>query len=99
MLFLLVAAELAAGPTASAAPPPASINPHATELFERDPELSAWAVRIFDSNHDGWLTSFEAQAALDAFREIADVDHDGRVTVREYVEAKRFIGARWALSR
>lgn len=72
----------------------APVNPAAIELFDRDPVLSAWALGSHDINQDGWLTSFEAQAAAEAFRDLADANSDGRVTVREYQEAKRFLVAR-----
>lgn len=75
----------------------APINPHANELFDRDPQLKAWAIRLYDSNRDGWLTLFEAQPALRAFKEIADADRDGRVSTYEYARAKDFIAARWAV--
>jgi len=76
---------------AAAAPP--GLNPAAADLFERDPELKAWAIARFDLNADGWLTSFEAQPALEFFKDIADSNHDGRVTVREYGQAKAIIAA------
>jgi len=75
----------------AAAPP--GMNPNAVDLFERDPELKAWAVARFDLNHDGWLTSFEAQPALNFFKELADSDGNGRITVREYSQAKAIIAA------
>jgi hypothetical protein len=75
----------------------ATVNPNANELFDRDPELKAWALRLFDTNHDGWLTLYEAQPALRAFKEIADADKDGRVTTYEYRRAKEFVTARWAV--
>ena len=84
------------GMAAQAALASAPVNPHANELFDRDPDLKAWALRVYDSNHDGWLTLFEAQPAMDAFKEIADADLDGRVTTYEYARAKEFIAARWA---
>lgn len=71
------------------------LNPHANELFAMDPQLEAWALRLYDRNHDGWLTLYEAQPAFAAFREIADSDRDGRVTTAEYARAKEFIRARW----
>ena len=74
----------------------ATINPNANELFDRDPDLKAWAVRLFDSNRDGWLTLYEAQPAIKAFKEIADADRDGQVTTYEYSRAKEFVAARWA---
>ena len=84
---------LAAQATLASAP----VNPNANELFDRDPELKAWALRLFDTNHDGWLTLYEAQPALAAFKEIADADKDGRVTTYEYQRAKDFVTARWAI--
>lgn len=78
-----------------AGPAPASFNPRANELFDRDAELKAWAVRIYDTNRDGWLTLFEAQPAVAAFKDIADGDRDGRVTTWEYARAKEHIAARW----
>ena len=75
----------------------ATVNPNANELFDRDPELKTWALRLFDANHDGWLTLYEAQPALRAFKEIADADKDGRVTTYEYRRAKEFVTARWAV--
>ena len=76
------------------APEAASLNPAAVELFERDPVLNGWALAAHDRNRDGWLTSYEAGAAAAAFKELADADGEGRVTVRESEEAKRFIVAR-----
>ena len=73
------------------------INPHANELFDRDTQLMAWAIKVYDTNKDGWLTLFEAQPALEAFKEIADADRDGRVTTYEYRRAKEFVAARWAV--
>ena len=75
----------------------ASLNPHANALFDRDPQLKAWALRLYDANHDGWLTLYEAQAAIAMFKEIADADRDGRVTTYEYARAKEFVAARWAI--
>ena len=83
----------APGPSQVAAP----INPHANALFDRDPQLKAWALKLFDGNKDGWLTLYEAQPALAKFKEIADADRDGRVTTQEYARAKDFITARWAV--
>lgn len=90
LLILLVAGTAHAAPLQTA-----SVNPRATELFEREPLLKGWALRIYDRNHDGWLTSFEAQAAADSFRDIADGDRDGRVSVGEYAAALDFIRARY----
>ena len=75
----------------------AAFNPNANELFDRDPALRAWALKLFDTNHDGWLTLYEAQPAIARFKEIADADRDGRVTPYEYARAKEFVAARWAV--
>lgn len=75
----------------------AAFNPHAGELFDRDPELKAWALKLHDANRDGWLTLYEAQPALRMFKEIADADNDGRVTTHEFRRAKEFVAARWAV--
>ncbi|WP_205481270.1 hypothetical protein [Sphingomonas arenae] len=92
MLFLLFAAAAAQAPPAAE---PTSLNPHAVELFERDAVLNAWAVRTFDRNRDGWLTSYEAQPAVKTFKEMADTDRDGRVTVREFEDARSWVEARF----
>ena len=70
------------------------LNPNANALFDRDVALKQWAVRIYDSNRDGWLTLYEAQGALAGFKDLADGDRDGRVTTYEYDRAKEFIAAR-----
>ncbi len=80
---------------AALASAPAITNPHANELFDRDTELRAWALRLYDRNHDGWLTLYEAQPAIRMFEEIADADRDGRVTTYEYARAREFVAARW----
>ncbi|MCY7280082.1 MAG: hypothetical protein LH610_04150 [Sphingomonas bacterium] len=82
---------LAAQAAVSASVP---VNPNANALFDRDPVIRQWAVRMYDSNRDGWLTLYEAQAALAAFRELADGNRDGRVTTYEYDRTKEYIAAR-----
>ena len=72
-----------------------SLNPRALELFDREPVLKAWALRSYDRNHDGWLTLYEAQAAADSFRDVADGNRDGRVSMTEYAAALDFIRARY----
>ena len=89
MLAMMIAL---AGQAAIAASTP--VNTNANALFDRDAILKAWAVRIYDTNHDGWLTLYEAQGALQAFKALADGDRDGRVTTYEYDRAKEFIAAR-----
>ena len=73
------------------------VNPRAIELFERDPALMQWALRMHDSDGDGQLSRAEAQGAADAFRAIADGDGDGQVTPYEYARAVEFIVARYAV--
>jgi hypothetical protein len=95
MLGLIIGLAGQAAIAASVSTPaPAAFNPNANELFDRDAALKAWAVRLFDTNHDGWLTLYEAQSALAAFKDIADGNRDGRVTTYEYDRAKEFIAAR-----
>lgn len=99
MIGLVIA--LAAQASVASAPVPSQagrrFNPHANALFDRDPQLKAWALKLFDANGDGWLTLYEAQPALAMFKAIADADRDGRVTTQEYARAKDFITARWAV--
>lgn len=96
MLGLLASLALAASTAPASLPPTeASLNPRANELLDSNPALKSWAVRIYDTNHDGWLTVYEAQPAVAAFRELADANHDGRVTVREFDAALAFISARY----
>jgi hypothetical protein len=81
-----------AGQSAIAASAP--VNPHAHALIDRDPVLKSWALREHDSNRDGWLTSYEAQGAVAAFKQLADGNRDGRVTTYEFDRAKEYIIAR-----
>ncbi len=71
-----------------------AFNPEAGALFERDPAMNAWAMLLFDRNRDGWLSSFEAQPALTAFKSLADANRDGRVTVSEFKTAKSIVRER-----
>ena len=80
---------------ALAAQDPAAFNPRAIEFIERDPAVQAWALNRFDRNHDGWLTLYEAQLAVEGFREIADANRDGRVSVGEYEGGIAFLKARY----
>lgn len=94
MLGLIIGLVGQAAIAASAPVPVEAVNPNANALFDRDATLKAWALRGYDSNRDGWLTLYEAQPALAAFRQLADGDRDGRVTTYEYDRAKEFIAAR-----
>lgn len=89
MLGMIIAL---AGQAALAAGPP--VNPSANAFLDRDTVIKQWAVRTHDSNRDGWLTLYEAQGALAAFKDLADGDRDGRVTTYEYDRAREFIAAR-----
>ena len=71
------------------------LNPRALEFIEHDAAIKQWAEARFDRNHDGWLTLYEAQDAVDQFREIADENRDGRVTTREYEAGVAFLRARY----
>ena len=74
---------------------PPSLNPRALELLDRDAVVKAWALGHHDDNHDGWLTLYEANQAVDEFKTIADADRDGRVTPREYDGGIDFLKARY----
>jgi hypothetical protein len=63
----------------------------ALELLERDWVLMNWALKFYDANHDILLQPDEAATAADAFRRLADLNHDGRVTPEEYRVAREAI--------
>jgi hypothetical protein len=65
-------------------------NP-ARAIFESDWVLMNWALKFFDRDHDIMLSDGEAQAAAEAFRKMADTNHDGRVTPAEYSAARAAI--------
>lgn len=94
-ILIAMAAGAAELPTVDAIPS-ALRYPQATAFLDRDTSLKAWAVQIYDSNRDGWLTLYEAQPAMAAFKDIADSDGDGRITTTEYRRGIEFITARWA---
>ena len=87
LLLSLAAVPLQAQPT----PASVSASPRAAQLFESDWVLMNWALKFHDSNRDILLEPGEAEAAADAFRKIADADHDGRVTPQEYRAAREAI--------
>jgi hypothetical protein len=86
ILFASAAPALAQASGAGLKPEPAAL-----ELFERDWVLMNWALKYFDANHDILLQPDEAAAAADAFRRLADTNHDGRVTPGEYRAARESI--------
>lgn len=93
MLAALVAAQLAASAPVDDF---RLVNPKAIELFENDRRLMQWAVGNYDSDHNGYLSIFEADKAAQAFKKIADGDNDGQVTPAEYRSAVDFVVARYA---
>ena len=64
-------------------------------MFDGDWVLMNWALKHYDRDDDILLSSAEAQAAADEFRNIADANQDGRVTPQEYRQAREFILARY----
>lgn len=90
LLLLVAAAPLLAQST----PASLTMKPPAQILFERDWVLMNWALKHFDGDHDILLQPQEAQAAAEAFRQMADTNHDGRVTPDEYRAARQEILAR-----
>ncbi len=60
-------------------------------LLERDWVLMNWAHKYFDRNGDMMIEPDEANAAAQAFRKLADTNHDGRVTPQEYEAARALI--------
>jgi hypothetical protein len=88
VLLLLAPAGAAAG---QAMPANLEATPAALELFERDWVLMNWALKYYDADRDILLEPDEAQAAADAFRKLADVNGDGRVTPDEYRAARETI--------
>lgn len=84
----------AAQPAARAGVARPAATPAAVQLFERDWVLMNWALKYFDWNHDMLLETDEARAAAEAFRKLADLNGDGRVTPEEYRTARALILSR-----
>jgi hypothetical protein len=63
----------------------------ALALFQRDWVLMNWALRFFDTDGDIALSPKEAAAAAAAYRKLADVNRDGRITPAEYRIARQYI--------
>lgn len=80
---------------AAAAGRPLQPTPAAVEIFERDWVLMNWALKYYDSDGDILLQPNEAEAAAEAFRKLADVNHDGRITPEEYRAAREMILAKY----
>lgn len=97
---MIIEALLLAGAQASAADSDYKlVNPRAIELFEREPRLMDWALAKFDRDGDGYLSIFEADAAAQEFKSIADGDGDGQVTPAEFQSAMSFIAARYVAAK
>lgn len=75
--------------------PETQARPAALQIFERDWVLMNWALKYFDVNGDMMLEPAEAQAAAERFRQIADTNHDGRITPEEYRAAREHILAQY----
>jgi hypothetical protein len=90
-LILILAASAAAQPQPTAASAPVA----ARAIFEKDWVLMNWALKFYDADRDILLSPGEAQAAAAAFRTMADINRDGRVTTDEYRAARAFILARY----
>jgi hypothetical protein len=67
----------------------------ARAIFERDWVLMNWALKFYDRDRNVLLSPAEAQAAANAFRAMADTNHDGRVTPQEYRAARAAILTRY----
>ena len=93
--LIIFIASAAATRAAAAQPAPAQPTPAALELFQRDWVLMNWALKYFDADGDIALSLSESAAAAEAFRKIADIDQDGRVTPAEYRAAREAILSRY----
>ena len=91
LMLVALAPPLAAQPKPAALP----VTPAAQQLFERDWVLMNWALKFYDRNGDILLEPAEAAAAAQAFRRLADTNHDGRVTPEEYQAARAELLARY----
>ena len=94
-LLLNLAAAAAADPTIPATQASAPVTPQGRMIFEKDWVLMNWALKFYDADRDIMLEPNEAQSAAAAFRDMADANHDGRVTTDEYSSARAFILARY----
>jgi hypothetical protein len=96
-LLPMVLALAAASPPAAAAERNANAMPGraALALFQQDWVLMNWALRFYDVDGDILLSPAEARPATEAFRKLADVNRDGRVTPAEYRAARQAILSRY----
>jgi hypothetical protein len=93
--MLLLSAATANPPVAAQGPPARlAATPAALDLFEQDWVLMNWALKHYDRNGDILLEPGEAETAAAAFRNLADANRDGRVTVDEYRAARALILSR-----
>jgi len=92
--LLIILTPLAQSSALPAGPRRAASAAHTTAaqaFFQRDWVLMNWALRFFDANGDIALSPKEAAAAAAAFRKLADIDRDGRITPTEYRLARHYI--------
>ncbi len=89
MGWLLLAFSIVGWATPAVAQP-ARPNP-ARAVLESDWVLMNWALKFFDRDHDIMLSDGEAQAAAEAFRQMADTNRDGQITPQEYSAARAAI--------
>lgn len=95
--MLSLAAQIAALAAVASPSPGQTLNPTpaALQIFERDWVLMNWALKYYDTDGDILLQPSEAEAAAQAFRKLADTDHDGRISQSEYRAARAFILAKY----
>ena len=83
----------------AAAPPAAQASlqptPAALQIVRARLGADELGAQILRPDRDILLEPGEAQAAAEAFRQIADANGDGRVTPQEYRAARAFILARY----
>ncbi|MBV9529180.1 hypothetical protein [Sphingomonas sp.] len=91
--LLMIAAPLTDSVAAASPPrgPTAEQGRAAMLVFQRDWVLMNWALRYFDADGDIALSPTEAAAAGAAFRKLADVNRDGRISPAEYRVARYYI--------
>jgi hypothetical protein len=96
--LLMILAPVAAAPAIAEETPKGGPTRAQTRaalaFFQRDWVLMNWALRFFDSDGDIALSPKEAAAAAAAYRKIADVNRDGRITPTEYRIARQYIMTR-----
>lgn len=90
-LTTVIATAIAAAPATAAQRAVPRQTPAALELFQRDWVLMNWALKYYDADGNIALSPGESAEAAEAFRKMADTDHDGRVTPSEFRAARELI--------